>query len=87
MLVSYMFQLSSVVPGHVNQVRGVDPYKDGGFFSCSLDNTVKMWIPKTVDGHVEYEDVKTFIGHKSDVINVRYDSKSDTLISGLKFYF
>eukprot|EP01080_Neovahlkampfia_damariscottae_P006020 gene6020-10022_t len=81
MFVSRMFQLSSVISGHVNQVRGVEPYKDGAFFSCSLDNLVKLWIPKNVDGHVKYEDAMTFIGHKGDVINVRYNQKNDTLIS------
>ena len=82
-----MFQLSSVIKGHVNQVRGVDPYKDGAFFSCSLDNTVKLWTPTIVDGHVKYEDAVTFIGHKGEVINVRYNPKTDTLISCLKFLF
>lgn len=87
-----MFQLFAELHGHVQEVRGVDSFStlEGGVCTCSLDGTAKIWAPITKDNittvnffqiNQKYECIKTFVGHKNQVMNVRYNSFHKNLVT------
>ncbi|XP_050524423.1 phospholipase A-2-activating protein [Daktulosphaira vitifoliae] len=75
------YKLSSVVYGHVLDVRGLSSTSNGYIVSVSRDKTAKLWKPNSENAG--YTEVQTFSGHTNYVVSVTVLKESSILPSGL----
>uniref|UniRef100_A0A2H8TP61 Phospholipase A-2-activating protein n=1 Tax=Melanaphis sacchari TaxID=742174 RepID=A0A2H8TP61_9HEMI len=75
------YKLSSVLYGHVLDVRGLATGSDGYIVSASRDKTAKLWKPNS--GNAGFTEVQTFKGHSNYVVSIAILNKSDILPNGL----
>ncbi|XP_050425163.1 phospholipase A-2-activating protein [Adelges cooleyi] len=75
------YKLSSVVYGHVLDVRGLSSTSDGCIVSASRDKSAKLWKPNS--GNAGYTEAQTFLGHTNYVVCVTVLKESNSFPKGL----